>query len=328
MIITDDLIAPLYLHRLITTLEKIPSIKQIDHLIIQNGDTYKNLETAQRVFTSLIEQHHYRDTILIALGGGMIGDLTGFCAACYLRGVAFIQIPTTLLGQVDAAIGGKTAVNHPLGKNLIGAFYQPKAVICDLALLHSLPPREFIAGLAEVIKYGLALDADFFVWIEHNIMSILDKKLESMDYMVRHCVNLKMNIVSKDEREKGERVFLNFGHTLGHALETTLDFQILSHGEAVSIGLLAAVALSERVCKLDSDIFIRLKKLLILIGLPVQIPAQLSVAQLMTAMMMDKKNKKDSTRWVLLIDLGKSKLIQDVPYELVQELLLNLGARN
>lgn len=326
MIITDDFIAPLYLQRLIETLEKIPSLKQIDHIIVQNGDMHKNLQTAERVFTNLIEQHHYRDTTLIALGGGMIGDLTGFCAASYLRGVNFVQIPTTLLAQVDAAIGGKTGVNHPLGKNLIGAFYQPKGVICDLTLLNSLPEREFIAGLAEVVKYGLALDADFFAWIEENIVSILERKLESMDYMVRHCVNLKMNIVSKDEREQGERVFLNFGHTLAHALEAVLDFQILSHGEAVSIGLLAAVALSEHICQLESDIFIRLKKLLILIGLPVEIPTQLSADELIKAMMMDKKNKKDSMRWVLLTSLGQAKVIENIPSQIVQQELMDLGA--
>lgn len=327
MIITDDIIAPLYLSRLTETLEKIPSLKQINHFIIKHGDAHKNLETAQRIFTYLIEQYHYRDTTLIALGGGMVGDLTGFCAACYLRGVAFIQMPTTLLAQVDAAIGGKTAINHPLGKNLIGAFYQPTTVMCDLSLLHSLSQREFIAGLAEGIKYGLALDADFFDWIEKNIVSILDRKVQVMDYMVRHCIQIKTDIVSKDEKEQGERVLLNFGHTLGHALEAVLNFKVLSHGEAVSIGLLAAVALSERICKLDSAIFIRLKKLLTLIGLPVQIPEHITVDQLISAMIMDKKNKKDSMRWVLLTRLGHAKLIDNIPHETVHEVLMNLGAQ-
>lgn len=325
MIITDNVIAPLYLDCLIKTLKKISCFKQIDYLIVQSGDEYKNLETAQTIFTHLIENHHYRETTLIALGGGMIGDLTGFCAACYLRGVAFIQVPTTLLAQVDAAIGGKTGVNHPLGKNLIGAFYQPKGIICDIALLNSLPQREFISGLAEVLKYGLALDADFFVWIEQHISAILERKTEYLDYMVRHCIILKMNIVSRDERDKGDRVFLNFGHTLAHALESALNFQMLSHGEAVSIGLLAAVELSHIVCGLELEILIRLKKLLITIGLPVQIPKNISVNQLIQAMMTDKKNKIDHLQWVLLKGLGEATVVPGIADTTVRQVLSSLS---
>lgn len=326
MIISDTGVAPLYLEKLLNILKSISQVKQVDFIIISKGDEHKTLENAQKVFTHLIEKHYYRETLLIALGGGMIGDLTGFCAACYLRGVDYIQMPTTLLAQVDASIGGKTGVNHPLGKNLIGAFYQPKAVLCDPTFLHSLSEREFIAGLAEVIKYGLALEADFFNWIESHIHSILEQDSKVMAYLVRHCIDLKLQITSKDEREKGNRIFLNFGHTLAHAIEAVLAFKNILHGEAVGIGLLAAVALSEKVCQLDSSVFTRLESLLEKIGLLTTIPSGMSVYELMQTMQMDKKNKKDKIQWVLLTHLGKAKVISDIPSQEIEAVLVKMGA--
>lgn len=327
LIVTDTQVEALYLQRLIKTLKQVPAIVQIDFKIIPAGDDSKTLEVAQSIFSYLIENHHGRETCLIALGGGMIGDLTGFCAACYLRGVNFIQVPTTLLAQVDAAIGGKVGVNHALGKNLIGAFYQPTKILCDLSLLKDLPEREFAAGLAEVIKYGLALDKAFFEWLENNISLIMQRELKVLHTMVSHCIALKMEITQKDEREQAERVFLNLGHTLGHALEASLDFKTLLHGEAVSIGLVAACLLSQKIYGLDVTILDRLLVLLKKASLPVEINQQLKVETLIEFMKRDKKVKANQLRWVLLKDLAQPELNSRVSKAALKAVLIELGAQ-
>ena len=326
MIITDTQVASLYLEKLTQTLHTVPGVVQVNAMIIPQGDHHKTLASAEEIFTQLIHHHHYRDTLLIALGGGMIGDLAGFCAACYLRGVAFIQMPTTLLAQVDAAIGGKTAVNHDLGKNLIGAFYQPKHIICDISLLASLSQREWIAGLAEVLKYGLTLDPSLFEWIETHILLILEKDPHVLESIVRRSSQLKMGIVAQDEREQGMRMVLNFGHTLAHALEALFDFKTLSHGEGVSIGLLAALMVSEKETGLEKTLLPRLKALLIQIGLPTQIPGSLKVVDLIEKMKGDKKNNTHKKKWVLLRELGQPVIIENVADQTLRDVLIALSA--
>lgn len=264
-------------------------------------------DIGKKILNKLITNNHHRDTTLIALGGGIVGDLTGFVAACYQRGVDFIQLPTTLLAQVDSSIGGKTAVNHPYGKNLIGAFYQPKAVITDLNTLNTLPPREFNAGIAEIIKVALICDKEFFIDLEENIACLLQRDLNYLQATVKRACEIKRDIINADEKEKtGQRVLLNLGHTFGHAIEQLLGYGYWLHGEAVAVGLVLAAELSCYLGLISSYEVNRIRELLKKIPLPTQLPKEIAQDSLLIAMYRDKKVTNERPRLVLLERIGRA----------------------
>lgn len=301
-IVTNETIAPLYLQALIDSLAP----KDCLSVILPDGESHKNLATLNQIFDSLLTARHNRTTTLVALGGGVVGDMTGFAAACYQRGVNFIQIPTTLLSQVDSSVGGKTGINHALGKNMIGAFYQPQAVLIDTCLLNSLPDREISAGLAEVIKYGLLGDLEFFVWLENNIDRLLALDSEAVAYAIlRSCQN-KARIVAADEKEGGVRALLNFGHTFGHAIETEMGYGVWLHGEAVGAGMAIAVQLSHELGWLSLADTDRAIKLIARAGLPTAAPANMTTQQFLDHMSVDKKVLDGRLRFVLLTSLGQA----------------------
>jgi len=314
LIVTNQTVAPLYLG----AIQKACQTKHCQHLILPDGEQHKNLATLNQIFDCLLAHKYTRAATLIALGGGVIGDMTGFAAACYMRGVRYLQFPTTLLAQVDAAIGGKTAVNHPLGKNMLGAFYQPAAVISDTNTLNSLPQRVFCEGIAEVIKYGLIYDADFFVWLEQNMSQFLQKEPAVLQYAIQRCCEIKASIVMQDEREQGVRALLNFGHTFGHAIETGLGYGTWLHGEAVAIGMLIATDLSYRMGWVDVSLLTRVKNLLMQIGLPINLPKQLAAERLLELMNYDKKNIDGRLRLILLQTLGQGVVTEEVPLNLLE----------
>ena len=303
-IITNPVIAQHYL----APLQSALSDYTCDVLVLPEGEAHKTLVTWEKILDHLLARQHKRSSTLIALGGGVIGDLTGFAAACYQRGIAFIQVPTTLLAQVDSSVGGKTAVNHAKGKNMIGAFHQPSAVIIDLDTLGTLPSREFNAGLAEVIKYGLIADADFFEWIEKNIALILQRDSDALSHVIKRSCSIKADIVASDERDQGIRAILNFGHTFGHAIETLTDYTRFLHGEAVAIGMVLACRLSARVCQLDESIEKRLLDLLVIIGLPDALPSGLTMERLIAVMKQDKKNLTEQMTFILLDRIGRASV--------------------
>ncbi len=308
VIVTNTTVAPLYLDQLRSTLESA----QISVLpvVLPDGEAYKTWETLNLIFDALLEARCERSTTLFALGGGVVGDMVGFAAACYQRGMPFIQIPTTLLSQVDSSVGGKTAINHPLGKNMIGAFYQPKLVLADIGTLDTLPDRELKAGLAEVIKYGLIRDLPFFEWLEANMPKLLARDPESLAYAVqRSCAN-KAEVVAADERETGDRALLNLGHTFGHAIETGLGYGEWLHGEAVAAGTLIAARLSCLLGWLPADDVLRIEKLFVLAGLPVKGPA-LGAGRYLDLMSHDKKVIDGRLRLVLLTAIGKA-VVSDI----------------
>jgi 3-dehydroquinate synthase len=322
-IVTNDTIAPLYLDKLKTQLGD----KEVCEVVLPDGEAYKTLATLEQIFDTLIEKNHNRGTTLIALGGGVVGDMCGFAAACYQRGVQFIQIPSTLLSMVDSSVGGKTGVNHPLGKNMIGAFHQPNCVVADLSLLDTLPDREFAAGMAEVIKYGLICDAPFFEWMEKNIAGLMSRDSDLLaEAVYRSCVN-KAEVVAEDERESGRRAILNLGHTFGHAIETAEGYGNWLHGEAVSAGMVLAMALSVELGWLSSDILSRGEKLLKIVGLPILPPANMDVDQFLQLMGRDKKVLDGRLRLVLLKGLGESVVSSDVTKETVATVLRAAGVR-
>ncbi|GLS03945.1 3-dehydroquinate synthase [Chitiniphilus shinanonensis] len=302
-IVTNETVAPLYLAPLQQALEQ-QGVK-VETVILPDGEVYKTWETLNLIFDGLLAARVERKTTLIALGGGVIGDMTGFAAAVYQRGVPFIQIPTTLLAQVDSSVGGKTAINHPLGKNMIGAFYQPRLVLADLATLDTLPPREFSAGMAEVIKYGLIDDLPFFEWLEANIDGLMARDTDSLAYAVERCCQNKARIVAADEKENGQRALLNLGHTFGHAIESGLGYGEWLHGEAVAAGMvLAALASRELGNVSDADIA-RIKALLQRAGLPVVAPV-LGNERYLSLMAQDKKVDAGTIKFILLRCLGES----------------------
>ncbi len=274
MLVTNETLAPLYLDRVRHLLEQA-GVK-VDSVILPDGEQYKSLTVLDTVFTALLQKPHGRDTTLLALGGGVVGDLTGFAAASYQRGVRFIQIPTTLLSQVDSSVGGKTAVNHPLGKNMIGAFYQPASVVVDLDCLKTLPARELASGLAEVIKYGIILDGEFFNWLEENMDALLRLDGQAMAYCIRRCCELKAEVVAADERETGLRALLNLGHTFGHAIEAEMGYGNWLHGEAVAAGMVMAARASERLGQFRPEETARIVALLKRAGLPVSGPQEMA----------------------------------------------------
>ncbi|OOF35831.1 3-dehydroquinate synthase [Rodentibacter heidelbergensis] len=315
MIVSNPTIAQFYLDTLTTTLEKRGAV--VESVLIPDGEKYKTLESLNLIFTALLKGNHGRDTTIIALGGGVIGDVAGFAAASYQRGVRLIQIPTTLLSQVDSSVGGKTAVNHELGKNMIGAFYQPSLVLIDTLTLNTLPKREVNAGLAEVIKYGAILDYEFFVWLEKHIDDLVALKQDALQYCIARCCQIKADVVARDEREKGDRALLNLGHTFGHAIETHLGYGNWLHGEAISTGMMMAAALSEALGHLSISDVSRLEKLLARANLPTVSPDTMQPEDYLPHMMRDKKVLAGKLRLVLLKSLGQAYVATDTDHRLV-----------
>lgn len=320
MIVTNETVAPLYLERVEAALPGL----QVDTIILPDGEQHKTLATVSGIFDHLVTYCHRRSTSLMALGGGVIGDLTGFAAACYQRGVDFIQIPTTLLAQVDAAVGGKTAVNHPQGKNMIGAFYQPRCVVSDIACLETLPDREFHAGFAEVIKYGLICDPAFFNKLEMELDDIKAKKPTVLLDVITTCCELKVRLVIQDEKDNHVRALLNFGHTVGHAVESGVGYGAWLHGEAVALGMLVAVRLSIAMGYLDSSYLQRLQQLLVRAKLPIAPPADFSAARCKALITYDKKTLESGLRFVLLKDIGKA-FVAEVDTQTLDAVLIESG---
>jgi 3-dehydroquinate synthase len=323
LIVTNETVAPLYLDKVRQNLRSY----QVETVILADGEQYKTLETLSLIFDKLLAAKFSRNATLIALGGGVIGDMGGFAAACYQRGIAFLQIPTTLLAQVDSSVGGKTGVNHPLGKNMIGAFYQPQCVLADTDVLDTLEDRQLAAGLAEVIKYGLIRDADFFVWLEHNIDALRARDKVSLAYAIEHSCQNKADIVAEDETESGVRATLNLGHTFGHAIETGAGYGAYLHGEAVAIGICQAADLSMRKGWLLPQEVERIIALIQRAGLPVNPPSALDAERFLELMAVDKKNLDGQIRLILLEKIGKATLPINVDRSLL-EVTLNTYGRN
>jgi len=312
-IVTNAVVAPLYLEKIRHALKGT----RVTEVVIGDGEQSKSWRGVEQVVDALLAARLGRDGLVVALGGGVIGDLAGFAAAVYQRGVPFIQVPTTLLSQVDSSVGGKTAINHALGKNMIGAFHQPVAVISDVATLDTLPDRELRSGLAEVIKHGFALDAAFVDWLESNVEKILGRDRGALGYAVRRSCELKARIVAADEREAGERALLNFGHTFGHAIEAGTGYGSWLHGEAVAAGMVMAAELSSLMGQLKKTEVSRVRELVKRAGLPVSGPA-LAPERMLELMALDKKAAKGKTRFVLLESLGRAALRSDVDEKAVR----------
>ena len=317
-IVTNTTVAPLYLKKLAQPLRDAGV--NVLEIILPDGEAYKNTETLNLIYDALLKNRCERSTTLIALGGGVIGDLTGYAAATYLRGVPFIQVPTTLLSQVDSSVGGKTGINHPLGKNMIGAFYQPKLVLADIDTLQTLPKRELSAGAAEVIKYGLIRDADFFNWLEINISKLMALEEAVISYAIyRSCKN-KAEVVAADEHETGERALLNLGHTFGHAIENAMGYGVWLHGEAVAAGTMLAADLSQRMGWLKADELARIHALLTASSLPLKAP-NLGVDKYLDLMANDKKVENGKIRLVLQQGIGKAVITSDYDVAKLKETL-------
>ena len=321
VIVTNETIAPLYLQQVSRHLQQY----QLEVVVLPDGEQYKTLANMDIIFSALLSKQFSRNATLIALGGGVIGDISGFAAACYQRGIAFIQIPTTLLAQVDSSVGGKTGVNHALGKNMIGAFYQPQCVIIDVNVLQTLDDRQLAAGVAEVIKYGLIRDADFFAWIEANIGRILAREQDALSYIIDQSCRNKAEIVASDERESGIRAILNLGHTFGHAIETGAGYGVYLHGEAVAIGTCQAADLSRRLGWLDDADVTRIEQLFKKAGLPTKPPAKLSAQDFISLMAVDKKNVDGNIRLILLKQIGEASLPLSVEKTTLLETLNKYG---
>ena len=322
LIVTNETVAPIYLDDVMSALTDY----QVDTVILPDGEKYKDLDTLNMIFDELLDRRHNRTTTLIALGGGVIGDMTGFAAATYQRGVNFIQVPTTLLSQVDSSVGGKTAVNHALGKNMIGAFHQPQAVIADTDTLETLPLREMAAGMAEVIKYGLISDSEFYAWLQDNVAGLMSGDDESLaEAIYRSCEN-KTTVVAQDEREGGIRATLNLGHTFGHAIEAHQGYGKWLHGEAVGAGMMMAADLSRRLGYLSEKDEHDLLRLLQAAHLPVKGPRDMSCDDYISRMAVDKKVLDGALRLVLLKGIGEAYITSEVPRDLLEETLMAYGA--
>ncbi len=308
LVVTNEVVAPLYLDRLVRSLDG----RRVASVRLPDGEQHKTLETTGRIFDALVQGRMNRDACVVALGGGVVGDMAGFASACYQRGVDFVQVPTTLLAQVDSSVGGKTGVNHPGGKNLIGAFHQPRAVLSDTATLGTLPPRELRAGLAEVIKYGLVADAGFLDWLDASMAALLALDPAALAFAVRRCCEIKAAIVSEDEREHGRRALLNLGHTFGHAIEKAAGYGEWLHGEAVGVGMLLAADMSRRLGWIGLPEVDRVRDLLQRAGLPVVAPA-IGAPRAFDLMGMDKKVLAGRIRLVLLRRLGEGVVSGDYP---------------
>ena len=320
-VVTNETVAPLYADRVVKTLEGIG--QKVKLIVLPDGEAFKTWEVLQKIFDGLLENSADRKTTLVALGGGVIGDMTGFAAACFMRGIRFIQVPTTLLSQVDSSVGGKTGINHPLGKNMVGAFHQPQAVIADLDTLKTLPPEELAAGLAEVIKHGAIADYEFLSWIEKSQDALNNCDPVAMEFAVRRSCEIKSQVVAQDEKEGGIRAILNFGHTFGHAIEAGMGYGAWLHGQAVGCGMVMAADLSVRVGLLSNADASRLKKIIQALHLPTQ-PPKLGVDRFMELMSVDKKAEGGEVRYILLNGLGQAK-IQTVDDDLVIQTLIANG---
>ncbi len=309
LIVSNDTVAPLYLDTVRQVLDS--SGIRHDQIVLDDGEQFKTMASIESIIDLLLQNHHDRRTTIIALGGGVIGDIAGFAAAIYQRGVNFIQLPTTLLSQVDSSVGGKTGVNHPLGKNMIGAFYQPQCVLIDIDTLNTLPPRELSAGLAEVVKYGLIHDAGFFAWLEQNIDGLVARDAQLLAQAVLVSCQTKARVVELDERESGLRAILNLGHTFGHAIETVMGYGNWLHGEAVAAGMVMALDLSRREGLIDASVGERAVALLERAALPVAPPAEISAEQFLEVMAVDKKTIDGKINLVLLRALGDAFVTSD-----------------
>jgi 3-dehydroquinate synthase len=321
LIVTNETVGPLYLARLAEVLRtRYPAIHSV---VLPDGEAYKNWESLNLIFDALLGNACDRKTVMFALGGGVVGDMTGFAAASYMRGVPFVQVPTTLLAQVDSSVGGKTAINHPMGKNMIGAFYQPQRVICDLDTLQTLPIRELSAGLAEVIKYGPIADMAFLDWIEANMAALMARDTTALAHAVKRSCEIKAWVVSQDEREAGLRAVLNFGHTFGHAIEAGMGYGHWLHGEAVGCGMVMAARLSEALGLVDRAFVERLKTLIERAGLPTVAPvldAQDNVGRYLTLMRVDKKAEAGAIKFVLIDGPGRAT-VRSAPDALVAKVI-------
>ncbi len=308
-IVTNTTVAPLYLDALKRALDDA-GVAGIS-IILPDGERYKNWETLNLIYDALLENRCERSTTLIALGGGVIGDISGFAAATYLRGVPFIQIPTTLLSQVDSSVGGKTGINHPLGKNMIGAFYQPKLVLADTGTLNTLPDRELKAGIAEIIKYGLIRDIAFFEWLENNMAALLARDPDALGYAISRSCENKAIVVGRDERESGERALLNLGHTFGHAIENAMGYGNWLHGEAVAAGTILAARLSQKLGMLAAEDVGRITRIFEQAGLPTASP-NIGIERYIQLMELDKKVEGGKMRFIVLDEIGKASIRSDV----------------
>lgn len=321
LVVSNETVAPLYLDRLKRALA--PHYPRVLSVLLPDGEAYKTWESLNLIFDALLAQGCDRKTVLYALGGGVVGDMTGFAAASFMRGVPFVQVPTTLLAQVDSSVGGKTAINHPLGKNMIGAFYQPQRVICDLQTISTLPERELSAGLAEVIKYGPIADMAFLQWIEQNLAALMARDPVALAHAVQRSCEIKAHVVGQDERESGLRAILNFGHTFGHAIEAGMGYGAWLHGEAVGCGMVMATRLSMHMGLVDSDFLHRITALVERAGLPVRAPvldASDNVGRYLSLMRMDKKSESGEIKFVLVDGKGQA-MVRGAPDAVVSEVI-------
>ena len=323
VIVSNDTVAPLYLDRVRAGLGDRGLVTEV---VLPDGEQYKTLDTLAEIFDQVMAANHNRTTTFLAVGGGVVGDITGFAAACYQRGVHFIQVPTTLLAQVDSSVGGKTAVNHPLGKNMIGAFYQPAAVLIDTNTLHTLPPRELSAGLAEVVKYGLICDEPFYRWLQEQMPRLMAREEAALAEAIERSCSNKARVVAADEREGGIRAILNLGHTFGHAIEAAQGYGHWLHGEAVATGRLLALELSARRGRIPESEVEALRRLLVDMHLPVVPPADMAAADFLEYMSRDKKVVDGRLRLVLLEAVGEARIVDDVSEIELVELLDGSGS--
>lgn len=323
LIVSNVTVAPIYLDKVKSALTN----STVESVILPDGEEHKNLDILNTIFDRLLEKHFDRGVTLIALGGGVVGDMTGFAAACYQRGVAFIQIPTTLLAQVDSSVGGKTGVNHPLGKNMIGAFHQPACVLADINTLNTLDDRQLSAGIAEVIKYGLIRDTEFYDWLEENMPALLRRDPDTLTYAIERSCQIKAEVVAADEREGGVRAILNLGHTFGHAIETGMGYGAWLHGEAVGIGMLMAAHLSSQLGWLTNADVERVEALLIAARLPVHSPHTLDSKRFIELMSVDKKVLDGAIRLVLLRSIGEAVITSDFGIDTIENTVANYQHR-
>ena len=310
LIVSDDHVAPLYAQRVSDALARTDDAPRCETLVLAAGEAHKNLDAVSSIFDTLARLGATRDACILALGGGVVGDIAGFAAACWMRGIDFVQFPTTLLAMVDSSVGGKTGVDHPAGNNLIGAFHQPRAVVADLDTLATLPGRELRAGLAEVVKTACIGGADFFAWLEAHVDALLARDAEAISHAIATCCRFKAAVVARDEREAGERALLNFGHTFGHAIETATGYHTLLHGEAVAIGMLLAARLSARLDMANEADTERLRVLLQRFELPIAIPQALDAEALLAHMRLDKKNRAGALRLILWRGIGRAEIVE------------------
>ncbi|MBF0193906.1 MAG: 3-dehydroquinate synthase [Magnetococcales bacterium] len=316
-VVSNKTVAPIYLAQVIDSLHS--SGFSTVEIILPDGENYKNWEYLAKIFDAFIENSFERSATILALGGGVVGDMSGYAAASLLRGVNFVQVPTTLLSQVDASVGGKTGINHPLGKNLIGAFYQPKMVVMDTETLKTLSPRDFSSGLAEVIKYGIIWDADFFSYLEKNMPAILKKDAATLTHLLYTCCSIKADVVAQDERETGTRALLNLGHTFGHAIETLAGYGNILHGEGVAIGMIMAAQLAQIRGLCDQQTVERIKQLIKNANLPVSAPNHFSPDDYLKAMGRDKKVSAGKIRVILNGKIGQAKIYSDIPHSQIKQ---------